>query len=1062
MDIKSRQYLPLSGIQETLFFETINLNPKIHQGQISFKIECNWTASRLLYSWQKIINLNVLLRTSFSQYAEKHQFIHGQIKVSDAFQDLSTLDPRELDQKIRKLLREDLEQPFDLSEAPLARFSLWKLGENRYYCVWAFHGIVLDRDSMRFIIHDFLVQASGRETPNRPVFFDYLSSIKNQETDSQSFWRRQLAGYSAPTLLLSLPPNNPDEADILPQTITRRMITAALVGKLQDYAKKHDLDFATLVKGAWVLLVSRYSNEETVIVGHGVTARCQKLPTEQMIGPLSNVLPLLVKVEPGISVLEYLADLDNKLEEQAAYADNALGQIKEWMGMSPLEPFFQCLVKIDHSPCHHIQHDACRISEEYHVTGLRDMVHLEMSLGQQPSLRLFHRAGSLYEGTPELILEQLHILLEALVERRDEILVHLPLLSVDDKQRLLVTWNGDPIDYPEDQTITRLFDAQVARTPDVVAVSYESEQLTFGELDHRGNQLAHHLQNLGVGPEVRVAVCIERSVDMIVAIIGILKAGSAFVPIDPDYPYQRLSFMLEDARTAVVITQNRLQGRLPKSWGFVLCMDSDWEMIAHNKTEKPVNRVRAANLAYVMYTSGSTGKPKGVMVPHRGVCNSSEVYARVIDMPPGSRMLQITSLGFDMSVFDIVPALFSGLTLCLANQTPPLGEDLLDVFRKQRIEIVSFPPSILATVPFEDLPDLRFIGVAGEAVSSELVALWSPGRRFYNAYGPAEGSVWCSGSFVEGSQRPHIGRSIANARIYLVDPHCRPVPIGVLGELLIGGFQVTRGYLGRPEVTAQAYIPDPFSGESGSRVYKTGDLARYLPDGNIEFVGRVDHQIKIRGIRIELGEIEAVLGNHPDIRENVVLAREDTPGEKRLCAYIVCQDNHVLNTTEIYTYLREKLPENMIPSTFILMRELPLTPNGKLDRKALPAPDSSRPNLADKYIAPSSPLEKVMAQIWREILGYDEIGVHDNFFELGGHSLFATQAISRINETLLVNLLIVNLFDMPTIAELATVVKDNDPEPQRVEKTAELLIKLAEMGEDEVDNMLESMPPRTG
>jgi amino acid adenylation domain-containing protein len=473
---------------------------------------------------------------------------------------------------------------------------------------------------------------------------------------------------------------------------------------------------------------------------------------------------------------------------------------------------------------------------------------------------------------------------------------------------------------------------------------------------------------------------------------------------------------------------------LPSFPGQVICLDEDWKTIARQSTENPQNNLGSEHLAYVIYTSGSTGQPKGVMVPHRGVCNSSDVYARVINMPPGSRMLQLTSLGFDMSVFDIVPALISGLTLCLASQSPPLGLELLKVIQEQKIQIMSFPPSVLATIPLVELPELRFIGVAGEAISAELIERWSPGRRMYNAYGPAEGSIWVSGAFLDASQIPHIGRPIDNIELYLLDSRLRPVPVGVPGELCIGGIGVTWGYLRQPDLTADKYVPHPFSHEPGARLYRTGDLARYLPDGIIDFMGRTDSQVKIRGFRLELGEVESVLGRHPAIREAVVVAHDDGVGDKRLVAYLLTHNGQAPTTTELREYMQQKLPENMVPSVFLLLEEFPLSPNGKVDRRALPSPDATRPELRETFVAPRTQIEEALADIWANVLKLERVGVHDDFFQLGGHSLLATQVISHIREALHVDLSLPLLFDAPTIAALSKIIEktaeDNAPDAQ--------------------------------
>jgi amino acid adenylation domain-containing protein/non-ribosomal peptide synthase protein (TIGR01720 family) len=554
-------------------------------------------------------------------------------------------------------------------------------------------------------------------------------------------------------------------------------------------------------------------------------------------------------------------------------------------------------------------------------------------------------------------------------------------------------------------------------------VVFEDQRLTYGALNRRANQLAHHLRALGVGPETLVGVCLERSLELVVALLGVLKAGGAYVLLDPEYPAERLAFMLADAGAPVLLTQAPVLERLPRQGAHVVCLDMEWPLIARQPEENLVGGAQPEHLAYVIYTSGSTGTPKAVLLEHRGLCNLVAAQIRDFAMGPRSRVLQFAALGFDAVVSEVFVTLVAGATLCLARRERLLpGPGLTTLLREQRITSVTLPPSALAVLPADDLPDLRSILSAGEPCSAEIVARWAPGRQFFNAYGPTEATVGVTLAACSPDGRsPPIGRPIANKRVYLLDAHLEPVPVGVAGELCIGGVGLARGYLGRPDLTAERFVPDPFAAIPGARLYRTGDLARYRADGAIEFLGRTDHQVKIRGFRVELGEVEAVLGRHPGVREAVVLAREDTPGDKRLVAYVIAEVPAAAPTIgQLRSYLKERLPEYMVPTAFMMLDALPLTPNGKVDRPALPAPDSARPHLASAFVAPRTPVEARLAEFWAQILGLNRVGVHDNFFELGGDSILTIQIIARAQQAGL-HFTPKQIFQHPTIAELAAV-----------------------------------------
>jgi len=620
-----------------------------------------------------------------------------------------------------------------------------------------------------------------------------------------------------------------------------------------------------------------------------------------------------------------------------------------------------------------------------------------------------------------------------------------------EKHKLLVEWNNTYRDYPQDKCIHELFEATVERTPEAVAVVFEGEQLTYRELNARANQLAHYLQTLGVGPEVLVGICVERSLEMIVGLLGILKAGGAYVPLDPAYPGERLVFMLEDSCVPVLLTSAHLAEKLPLHSERLVYLDKDWEEIVQQSKENPSSSVTPDNLAYVIYTSGSTGFPKGVLLAHRGLCSLATAQIELFDVQPDSRILQFASFSFDASVWEIVMVLVPGATLVLALQDSLLpGRALFELLREQKITHANFVPSALATLPDEELPALQNIVVGGESCPPSLVKRWANGRRFFNLYGPTESTVCATiAQCTKGMGVLPIGRPIANTKIYILDTEKQPVPIGVPGELHITGVGLARGYLNRPDLTEQKFIPNPFSDESGSRLYKTGDLARYLQDGNIEFIGRIDNQVKIRGFRIELGEIEAVLSQHPAVLETVVVVRQDVSDRKYLAAYIVPRDSRAISRSNLRSFLKEKLPVHMIPGVFVMLDALPLTPNGKVDRQALHEYgetielNPSETNISNLKMDINSPtkhrntglkttssdsirstLRSLVAKLLQ--IESDEIDAAATFLELGIDSLLILEAMRRIETTWGVQVEAQQFFEeLETIDALATYIEQN-------------------------------------
>jgi len=622
--------------------------------------------------------------------------------------------------------------------------------------------------------------------------------------------------------------------------------------------------------------------------------------------------------------------------------------------------------------------------------------------------------------------------LEAIARESSERYELRSLLSEREQHQLLIKWNDTRADYPQDRCIHQLFEQQAERTPDAVAVVFEDQKLTYRELNERANKLAHYLQQLGVQPEVLVGICVERSLEAIVGLLGILKAGGAYVPLDPTYPKERLSFMLEETQVSVLLTQAHLAESLPAHQAHLICLDSDWEIIAQHGEENPAPLVTSSNLAYIMYTSGSTGKPKGASVTQRGVVRlvKGSNYA---NLSAEEVFLQLAPISFDAATFEIWGSLLNGARLVVMPAHTPSLQELGRAIRQNKITTLWLTAGLFHLMVDEQLEDLKQVQqllAGGDILSvSHVLKLLkeAKGCRLINGYGPTENTTFtCCCSITDASQIVNsvsIGCPISNTQVYILDSLLQPVPIGVPGELYIAGDGLARGYFNRPELTARAFISNPFSGEPDARLYKTGDLARYWPDGNIEYLGRIDNQVKIRGYRIELGEIEETLRQHPAVQDAAAIARDDGSGNKGLVAYVVLDPDKLPSISNLRGYLQEKLPEYMVPSAFVTLESLPLTPNGKLDRHALPQ-KCDRVSEETAFTEPQTPTEKELAQIWMAVLELEKVGTNESFFDIGGHSLMAMQLVSRVRMRFGVELPLYDFYAAPTIQNLAELVEE--------------------------------------
>jgi amino acid adenylation domain-containing protein len=776
-----------------------------------------------------------------------------------------------------------------------------------------------------------------------------------------------------------------------------------------------------------------------------------------MVGLFINTIPMRVRVPQDKLLIPWLKALRQLQIAVREHENSPLVEIQGWSDVPRGTPLFESIVMFDNYDLYtrlQSKGESWRKREFrlFEKTGFPITIY-----GYAESellLKIAYDSGHFDNVAIRRILGHMNSLLESIVNDSARPLSLLPILTDAERHQLLVEWNATAVDYPRDACLHELFESQVERTPDKVAVVFDGKELTYRELNQRSNQVGHYLRTLGVGPDVFVGVFMERSLEMVVGIYGIVKAGGAYVPLDPEYPPERVAFMAKDTQVPVLLTQEHLVEKLPHTGARIVCLDSEWSSVAGGITDNLLNSATAENLAYVIYTSGSTGMPKGVMNTHRGICNRLLWMQDAYHMTEEDRVLQKTPFSFDVSVWEFFWPLLVGARLIVAK--PGGHKDstyLVKLIQEQHITTLHFVPSMLEVFlddkEVERCTSLNRVICSGEALPFELQERFfaKMSAELHNLYGPTEAAVDVSYWPCKRHSDRHIvpiGYPVANTQLYVLDPHLQPVPIGVLGELYIGGVQVARGYLNRPELTAEKFIPDPFSQDRGAHLYRTGDVARYLPGGEIEYLGRIDHQVKIRGMRIELGEIEAVLGEHEAVRQAVIIAREDTPGDKQLVAYIVSEGEQVPSVSVLRHFLKEKLPEHMVPSAFVVLEKLPLSPNGKIDRKALPVPANLRPQSESSYVAPRTEMERTITDIWQEVLHLEKIGMNDNFFDLGGHSLRMAQVHSRLRDKLQRDLSMLEMFKFPTINSLVAYLSRGENEETPVNKYDDRVEKLRE------------------
>ena len=1016
----------LSPLQEGMLFHTL-MAPEsgVYLEQLCVAVRGVWSQNAMKRALEQLLQRHSILRTAFCWEGLDKP---AQIVFRSVAPLVETIEPEqfpELGGDIEALLLTDRRRAFKLDQPPLFRLTSVRSGPDSYWLILTFHHLLLDGWSLQRLTAELtaLYEAAweGRDAalPTARPYRDYIAWRQAQNDEAaRRFWTGRLADFWSPTLLA---PSAAADATVYSEYNDN--VPASVTAELKQFAQRHRMTLNTVVQAAWAVVLGRNTASDDVVFGSVVSGRPATLPgVESILGLFINTIPVRARLAPESRVIDWLTNFHAEQLAAREFEHTSLVDIQGWSRIPRSDPLFDTIVGLENYPVgDRRRHRAGAPTAVRHFQRTNYPLAIAVLPGDQLEL-IFLYDGSFDRRTVERLARQYVRVMEGILTNPDGRVCDLPLLTDAERERLLVGWNATQCDYPEDRTLADLFEAQVEASPAAVAVSNGTDSLTYSDLNARANQLAMHLREMGIGPEDLVAIAVERSFEMIVAVLGVLKAGGAYVPLDTAYPSERLAFMLEDTRAPVLLTQQRLVHQLPAYRGRIVCLDTEWPVIAANSPDNLSATAGPDNLAYVIYTSGSTGRPKGVMVEHRALANCLTDQRRAFGERADSRVLQFSSFSFDGWVFELMLAFGAGGRLCLASPDRLiLGSELISTLREEQITSVLLPPSALAVLPDADVPTLRCLTVAGEACRAAVVTRWAPGRRFFNLYGPTETTCYCTYAEYDGPvDIVHIGRPISNTEIYILDTNRQVVDVGMSGEIYIGGAGLARGYLNRPELTTERFVDHPFSTVVGARLYRSGDVGRYLPDGNIEFLGRVDHQIKLRGFRVELGEIEAVLLEHGSVRESVVVTHEHSAGDPRLVAYVVMA-NGSMRVDELRAHLRRKLPEYMIPAAFVQLPSIPRLPSGKPNRAALPYADTIV-SLPSVVAAPSTETEAAVAEIWKEILRIERAGIHDSFFDLGGHSLLVTQLISRLREAFRVELAFAQFFEAPTIAGVAAVI----------------------------------------
>lgn len=1040
------EHTPLSFGQESLWlFDQLDFNRQAYNLPQAFQIGGPLQFEPLRKALETIVARHEALRTNIRLAdGAPMQVVSEPASFALPMIDLSPLPSAQREQTASRHLETEGQRPFDLQNDLLLRASLLKLGAEEHILFLCAHHIACDDVSLKLLHRELSIFydnfCAGKPSPLPVPEFQYRDFARRQREQFHSramagqiaYWKERLAGELP---CVELPGDHPRARQTFRGNCETFQFLPGLLPELRELSRREKVTVHVVALAVFQILLQRYTRQDDLIVGTPISTRHQR-ETQNLIGFFVNTVPLRGDLSGNPTFLELMRQVHRHmlgaLANQEIFPEQLVRELKlpRQAGANPL---FQTIFQFLATPAESLALSGLSV-EFIHVNTRASHFDLALTLrgdGEFFSAEADYNADLFEAATIRRLMGRYQNLLESAVTNPEQKIGDLRLLTRAEEQQILSGFNSTTVSPAKPVFVHQLFETQAARVPDAVAVRCGDRTWSYSELNERANQLAHFLGKNGIGHETPIAVCFERSPEMILAVFALLKCGAAYVPLDPGYPGERLAFMLNETKAAFVLTTRRLAQNLPRHCGKNICIDSDWGIIGRETTENPKIEISPDALAYIIFTSGSTGRPKGVQVTHGNLAHSTGARLDYYTEPVQNYLLTF-SLAFDASVAGIFWPLCSGGTLTICedgSQQDPV--EMIRLIQRARVSHVIFLPSVYELILENAAPDelcsLKTAVVAGEASEMSLVkkhARQLPDVWLFNEYGPTEGTVWCTVEKLHPNRidKVTIGKPIRNAQVYILDPNRNLVPIGVPGELCIGGAGVARGYLNNAELMREKFFPDPFSSDKEARLYRTGDLARFLPDGKIEFRGRIDDQVKVRGYRIELGEIEAALRLHPAIRESAVIAREDASGQQSLVAYVVASQP-APKSSELRAFLKINLPDYMVPSAFVVMEKLPSHPNGKINRKALPAPDIEPE--AENFVAPRTPVERQIAQIWTDLLKIKFVGVHDNFFDLGGHSLLATQVVSRIRSIHPGAPSLRDFFKSPTIAGLSVILENS-------------------------------------
>jgi len=1045
----------ISPQQKRLWTLQQSASSQPYRATFAVKIAGNLNLKVLEAALQNLVSNYEILRTNFQclqGMALPLQIINNHSVPAIVYHNLSGIDSEAQAAQIEKLFAEVSSRVFDLKYGHVLDICLVILSPDLHLLLVGMPALVADRVTVKNFVQEisrfYATNLQGKELSDQPLQYADIAEWQNELFEGadaevgKEYWRKNnILNF----VDISLPSEKKNEikVEFKPEVVAVQLDNQ-VVAEIKNIAQKYNTSTSVFILTCWLVLLWRIAGNSDIVVGTYCEGRSYE-QLESALGLFAKYLPVYSHFEEKLKFSENLKQVSESVREAFKWQESFTWEQVTELTDKARGCFFPVCFDFEEQEADFSEANLSFSIDKQYICLEPFKVKLSCSQQDESLIAEFHYDSNLFQSEDiSRLVGQFQTLLESTVSEPETAISELEILSDRDRHQLLVEFNQSSISnpkFPQDSCIHQLFEKQAEQTPDRIAIVFENQQLTYRELNKKANCLAHYLQNLGVGPEVVVALYTDRSLDAIVGLLAILKAGGAYLPLDTALPAASLAFRWQDARSPVLLTQTHLAANLSDRPPQVICLDADWDAIAKLPDRNPNSEVTTQNLVYVLFTSGSTGKPKGVAVEHGQLLNYLNGIWEKLELPTGASFATVSTLAADLGNTAIFPSLCGGGCLHVVSShrtTDPAA--LAEYFNRHAIDCLKIVPShlaaLLAAAPPEQILPRQCLVLGGEAASWELISQvqqHAPNCRILNHYGPTEATVGTTTFTVQNrptSQTVPLGRALPNCYTYVLDRHHKPAPIGIPGELYIGGSGLARGYLNRPAEQAERFIANPFV--SGERLYKTGDLACYLPDGNLEFLGRVDHQVKIRGFRIELGEIETVLSQHPQVRQAVVSLREDEPGNQRLVAYAVPDSDRSasLAANDLQSFLRQRLPEYMMPSAFVLLKSLPLTANGKIDRRSLPVPDSVRPELAAAYVAPQTDIERAIATIWQEMLHLDRVGIHDNFFDLGGHSLLIVQLYSKLQGVFNRTISITDIFKYPTINSLAKYLnQDQNSQP---------------------------------